>query len=48
MEGNENKPSQKLDGGNHYGLTTSDYIRNIIIMTLLFTGFSFSFWLTDF
>lgn len=40
--------AQKRDGGNLYGVTNSQFIVNIIIMSLLFTCFSFSFWLADF
>lgn len=42
------KTEQTLDAGNEYGLTSREYIVNLILMTLLFTSFSFSFWLCDF
>lgn len=42
------KTEQTLDAGNEYGLTSRDYVVNLILMTLLFTSFSFSFWLCDF
>jgi hypothetical protein len=38
----------KKDGGNEYGITTGAYIKNVILLSLLFTCFSFSFWLSDF
>lgn len=39
---------KKIGSGNEYGITTSQYIWNLIMMILLFTCFSFSFWLIDF
>lgn len=42
------KPTEKREGGNVYGLTNGEFIKNVIILSLLFTCFSFSFWLTDF
>jgi hypothetical protein len=42
------KTEQTLDAGNEYGLSTMEYIKNLVLMSLLFTSFSFSFWLTDF
>lgn len=42
------KPQEKAEGGNVYGLTNGEFIKNVIILSLLFTCFSFSFWLTDF
>ena len=47
-EGGDAKTEHKLDGGNVYGITTPQYIKNLVLMCLLFTGFSFCFWLTDF
>lgn len=47
-EGGDAKTEHKLDGGNVYGITQSEYIKNLIIMCLLFTCFSFCFWLVDF
>lgn len=38
----------QLDGGNEYGITQKQYIINLILMVLLFSCYSFSFWLTDF
>lgn len=38
----------RKDGGNLYGLTNKDFYSNLIIMCLLFSCFSFSFWLADF
>ena len=43
-----NKTVNVKDGGNEYGITTAVYVKNTILMTLLFTCFSFSFWLTNF
>ena len=43
-----NKTVNVKDGGNEYGITTAAYVKNTILMTLLFTCFSFSFWLTNF
>lgn len=40
--------SVKKDGGNEYGITNSDYVKNVILFSLLFTCFSFCFWLSDF
>ena len=45
-EGEIAKP--KRDGGNLYGITTGKFVVNLIIFSLLFTCFSFSFWLADF
>lgn len=42
------KPQEKAEGGNVYGLSNGEFIKNVIILSLLFTCFSFSFWLTDF
>ena len=39
---------KRRDGGNEYGLTDGQYYTNLILMCLLFTCFSFSFWLVDF
>jgi len=36
------------DGGNEYGITNGEFTKNLILMSLLFTCFSFSFWLCDF
>ena len=38
----------KKDGGNEYGITFGTYVKNVILLSLLFTCFSFSFWLSDF
>lgn len=38
----------KKDGGNEYGLSDREYITNVVLFCLLFTCFSFCFWLTDF
>jgi hypothetical protein len=38
----------KKDAGNEYGLTTGEFVKNVILMCLLFTCFSFSFWLSSF
>lgn len=38
----------KANGGNEYGLTDREYYTNVILFCLLFTCFSFNFWLTDF
>lgn len=38
----------KRDGGNLYGLTNTQFVANLIIFSLMFTCFSFSFWLADF
>jgi hypothetical protein len=38
----------KKDGGNEYGITQNEYVINVILFSLLFTCFSFCFWLTDF
>jgi len=35
----------KKDGGNLYGLTNGEFYFNLCLMALLFTMFSFSFWL---
>lgn len=40
--------SAKKDGGNEYGITNNEYIKNVILFSLLFTCFSFCFWLSDF
>lgn len=40
--------SQKADGGNEYGITNREYVINVILFCLLFTCFSFCFWLSDF
>lgn len=42
------KPAEKKEGGNVYGLSNFEFIKNVVILSLLFTCFSFSFWLTDF
>jgi len=46
--GADAKTEHKLDGGNEYGITNSQFATNLVIVTLLFVGFSFNFWLTDF
>lgn len=38
----------KKDGGNEYGLSDREYIINVVLFSLLFSCFSFCFWLTDF
>jgi isoprenylcysteine carboxyl methyltransferase (ICMT) family protein YpbQ len=38
----------KADGGNEYGLTDREYYTNVVLFCLLFSCFSFNFWLTDF
>lgn len=38
----------KADGGNEYGLSNREYYTNVILFCLLFSCFSFCFWLTDF
>jgi len=38
----------KADGGNEYGLSDREYYTNVILFCLLFSCFSFNFWLTDF
>ena len=38
----------KKDGGNDYGITNREYIINVILYSLLFSCFSFCFWLSDF
>jgi hypothetical protein len=38
----------KKDGGNDYGITNRQYIINVILYSLLFSCFSFCFWLSDF
>jgi hypothetical protein len=38
----------QLDGGNEYGISQKQYAINLTLMVLLFTCFSFMFWLVDF
>lgn len=38
----------RRDGGNLYGISNGKFVINIILMSLLFTCFSFCFWLSDF
>jgi len=38
----------RIDGGNLYGLSTQTFVVNVVLMSLLFTCFSFCFWLSDF
>jgi len=47
-EGFDAKTVRRLDGGNEYGITMKQYVLNVILMSLLFSGFSFCFWLADF
>jgi hypothetical protein len=39
---------KKKDGGNEYGLTWSQFVINVFLMSLLATFYSFSYWLLDF
>lgn len=39
---------KKKDGGNEYGLTWSQFVLNVFLMSLLATFYSFSYWLLDF
>ena len=36
------------DGGNLYGISNQEFFANVVLMCLLFSCFSFSFWLADF
>ena len=47
-QGRDAKTEHKLEAGNEYGITNREYYKNLVLMSLLFTSFSFSFWLTDF
>jgi cation transport ATPase len=47
-EGKEKAEGEKKDGGNEYGISEGEFVRSLILMCLLFTCFSFSFWLVDF
>lgn len=47
-EGADVKSQAKLDGGNIYGISQSQFVINVILLAALFSSFSFSFWLTDF
>lgn len=47
-EGADARTEHKLDGGNEYGITNSQFLVRLLQLALLFTGFSFCFWLTDF
>lgn len=38
----------RIDGGNLYGLSNSTFVKNVVLMSVLFTCFSFCFWLSDF
>lgn len=38
----------KADGGNEYGISDREYYTNVVLFCLLFSCFSFNFWLTDF
>jgi len=44
----EDQKIQRKDGGNEFGISDSDFYKNLALMCLLFTCFSFSFWLADF
>ena len=39
---------KKKDGGNEFGLTWSQFVMNVFLMSLLATFYSFSYWLLDF
>jgi hypothetical protein len=39
---------KKKDGGNEFGLTWSQFVLNVFLMSLLATFYSFSYWLLDF
>jgi hypothetical protein len=38
----------KIDGGNLYNISTSRFISNVVLYSLLLSCFSFCFWLADF
>ena len=38
----------KIDGGNIYGLSSSRFIWNVVLYSILLSCYSFSFWLADF
>ena len=40
--------SAKVDPANEFGLTQMQFIANVVLMTALFSCFSFCFWLSDF
>ena len=44
----ENDMENRIDGGNLYGLSNSTFVKNVVLMSVLFTCFSFCFWLSDF
>ena len=39
---------QRKDGGNLYGLTQNEFYLNLLLISLLFCGSSFNFWLINF
>lgn len=46
--GMDAKSEHKLDGGNVYGISNKQYTINLILLVILFSSYSFSFWLIDF
>lgn len=48
-EGNNSaQGSTKVDPANEYGITNSEFILNTSMLALMFTCFSFCYWLSDF
>jgi hypothetical protein len=47
-ESNTSKKVGRKDGGNLYGISNAEFAANVTLMCLMFTCFSFSFWLADF
>jgi hypothetical protein len=45
---NDTSGTLKKDGGNEYGITICQFVLNLIILSLLATCFSFSYWLLTF